>query len=162
VIKLSGKDKRGEMLWECECSCGNRKTALSLDLRLGRVKSCGCLPRGHKKGTANKSFAIGEKHNDWTIISKAPAKHNTTYVLCRCVCGVEKVVNLHYIRKGLSKSCGGHRTALTHNGKTQNEVEWSKDTGLYNKLISKRKVFCKWDDDKVLTRPSQRKPKITQ
>lgn len=45
VLKKSGLDSKGELLWLCECSCGNRKTVNGCQLRRGAVKSCGCLRR---------------------------------------------------------------------------------------------------------------------
>lgn len=44
VIERAGSDGRGEALWLCECTCGNRTTALSSNLRKSNgTKSCGCL-----------------------------------------------------------------------------------------------------------------------
>ena len=43
VVGYSGKDKRGKHLWDCECSCGNKKIVVSDNLSSGKSKSCGCL-----------------------------------------------------------------------------------------------------------------------
>lgn len=53
VVKPTGYANPGNhsALWECVCDCGNKKIASSSDLLYGRVKSCGCMPRGKKKKT---------------------------------------------------------------------------------------------------------------
>lgn len=45
VIKEIGKDKYGNILWLCKCTCKNHteKIVNSRDLRNGDSKSCGCL-----------------------------------------------------------------------------------------------------------------------
>lgn len=58
VLGKAGKDKRGATLWLCECSCGERTTALAYQLRNGGKKSCGCLSREKAK----ENFT---KHGDW-------------------------------------------------------------------------------------------------
>lgn len=41
AIERVGK-KRGMNLWRCKCECGNEKICLSVDLKRGHTKSCGC------------------------------------------------------------------------------------------------------------------------
>lgn len=45
VREFSGVWK-GKAHWLCDCDCGGSKTVRSNDLRIGRVKSCGCNGRG--------------------------------------------------------------------------------------------------------------------
>ena len=42
VISLSGKNKAGQSVWRCRCSCGNAKAVLGTNLVSGRTSSCGC------------------------------------------------------------------------------------------------------------------------
>ncbi len=67
VIKLAEhRNNKGELLWECSCSCGSNKPCfISRDkLVKGHTKSCGCLLKEHR----------GENHSRWnngiTKISK--------------------------------------------------------------------------------------------
>lgn len=62
VIKESGRDAYGQVLWECECSCGSGKKVIVTgnDLRRNNTKSCGCLNKEKyteriKKQTVNHS-----------------------------------------------------------------------------------------------------------
>lgn len=45
VISEAGRDKHGEVLWLCDCICGNIKIIRSSSLRSGISRSCGCLRR---------------------------------------------------------------------------------------------------------------------
>ena len=42
VIEKVGRSKHKTILWRCLCDCGNMTTAQTSDLRMGKVKSCGC------------------------------------------------------------------------------------------------------------------------
>lgn len=42
-IKVVGKNKRRQLMWECKCDCGNTTVTCGSEMRLGRVLSCGCL-----------------------------------------------------------------------------------------------------------------------
>ena len=43
VTKEAGRDKYGQVVWECSCKCGNTVLVRGRDLRSGNTKSCGCL-----------------------------------------------------------------------------------------------------------------------
>lgn len=43
VGESSQRDRRGGVMWICECECGNTTLASSSDLRSGHKKSCGCF-----------------------------------------------------------------------------------------------------------------------
>ena len=42
VMRRVPSDKRGIVMWDCKCRCGNRHRAISGNIRSGRAKSCGC------------------------------------------------------------------------------------------------------------------------
>lgn len=52
VIADSGR-KDGEVVWLCQCECGNRNVIKGGDLRSGKTKSCGCLKKD--MGLPNKT-----------------------------------------------------------------------------------------------------------
>lgn len=41
VIKDSGKRRDSQIIWECLCKCGNKKMAVSYQLKIGVTRSCG-------------------------------------------------------------------------------------------------------------------------
>lgn len=42
AIDVAGKDKRGNLLWNCVCDCGNTKIIRGSKLKSGEIKSCWC------------------------------------------------------------------------------------------------------------------------
>jgi very-short-patch-repair endonuclease len=83
VTKKVGKDKRGNILWECTCSCNteNPKTKIvpTYALKMGKVKSCGCLVlearRARIKNTRKSKYTIDivreyAKQHGCQVISK--------------------------------------------------------------------------------------------
>ena len=42
VLSESGRDKWGQVLWNCICDCGKEVITQGINLRKERVKSCGC------------------------------------------------------------------------------------------------------------------------
>lgn len=49
-----GERKKGNILWNCLCECGNDKHIRGSDLKKGAVKSCGCLLRQKGREPENK------------------------------------------------------------------------------------------------------------
>lgn len=50
AIRSVGKDKHGNILWECQCDCGNIVYASAGRLQYDNLLSCGCLKsRGERK-----------------------------------------------------------------------------------------------------------------
>lgn len=45
VIEQGPYDKNLLVRWRCKCDCGNETLVRSQALRIGRIKSCGCMPR---------------------------------------------------------------------------------------------------------------------
>lgn len=63
VIKKVGKNKFNNVLWECQCNCGNKKVTISTNLINGICKSCGCL---HKEGNRKKHNMSNTRiYNTW-------------------------------------------------------------------------------------------------
>lgn len=76
VLKIAGSNKKGELLWECLCDCGNTKIIRSMDIRSGHTKSCGCLAKSESRKRliennlsrlgADASITHGHKTNNST------------------------------------------------------------------------------------------------
>jgi hypothetical protein len=43
VVGRKGKNSSRDSMWNCICSCGNRTDVTGRNLRLGKIRSCGCL-----------------------------------------------------------------------------------------------------------------------
>jgi len=76
------ESKSHETFWIAECmNCGNISSVRKTDLDK-QPKSC-----NHCKGWNLRSWKIGDRYGLLTIIGKAPAKGNHTYVTVQCDCG---------------------------------------------------------------------------
>ena len=54
VLEEAGRDRFGEVLWLCQCDCGNFAIVQGSHLRNGNTKSCGCLQRENGKFNLEK------------------------------------------------------------------------------------------------------------
>lgn len=59
VLYECGKDKNKQVLWMCECSCGNKTEVTSYRLNKGITRSCGCL---RIKAAVENSKNLGESN----------------------------------------------------------------------------------------------------
>lgn len=49
VLKESGRDGKGEILWHCQCDCGVETNVRGYSLRKNLTKSCGCFEKEARK-----------------------------------------------------------------------------------------------------------------
>lgn len=63
VLKKSDKIKDGNVMWECQCSCGNKTLVTSYNLRSGRVGSCGCRKSKFTSENTSGENNPNHKHN---------------------------------------------------------------------------------------------------
>ena len=85
VVKDLDERKFGEIVWLCECSCGNKTEVRGHYLRSGHTKSCGCLNR--KKITKDLT---GKKFGKLTAkrIADYKVEYSRSNVwVCECECG---------------------------------------------------------------------------
>ena len=88
----------GSQMWECECSCGQKRSISSQHLRYGQTKSCG-------HDTTKFKDLTGKQFGDWT------ANKYLGYQMweCKCSCGLVRPVRTADLTSGRSRSCG-HNT----------------------------------------------------
>ena len=106
VIKDAGQDKRGHDQYLCRCACGIERVVKGPALRRGTSASCGCK-RGKSTKRVTDDAVIGQKFGSWEVLKMAEnTKKGSRLFLCRCQCGTERLVTLHNLTTGKSKSCG--------------------------------------------------------
>ena len=79
VIRETGRDNSGQVLWECRCDCGNTSIVRGRDLRSGGTKSCGCLDLEKavdriKKETVNHSNISKIKSQKLSVLNTSGVK----------------------------------------------------------------------------------------
>jgi hypothetical protein len=69
VIREVGRDKIGNVMWLCQCNCGNQSIVAAAWLRSGNTKSCGCriAEASAAVGSANKKHGrcFTAEHRTW-------------------------------------------------------------------------------------------------
>jgi hypothetical protein len=119
VLEEAGKNSNGKICWLCECSCENhtRKIVSGVDLRCGRVKSCGCLNKEAAKivGKSNvgsvSQYRIDETGNLYgriKVLRFSKTINGRAFWECQCSCNPQKTFEVmgKYLRSGEVKSCG--------------------------------------------------------
>jgi hypothetical protein len=105
------------------------------------------LPRGVKDLT-------GQRFGRWGVISFAGTKHRQAHWLCKCECGIERIVVSESLGRGVSKSCSclkrelvGQR-ALIHGHAKKGRVspEFSVWKGMCRRCYSETDVAYKHYD----------------
>ena len=105
VIKVLGKNAKGQKKWLFQCSCGNTTESTIGNVKHGLKKSCGCL----LKETRRRFKDIkGHKFGRLTAVKCLERKDNNGKYLwdCICDCGGTKTVSITSLSIGYVKSCG--------------------------------------------------------
>jgi hypothetical protein len=76
----SGKYKCGAVLWLCSCDCGGYTVVMGSSLRLGKIRSCGCLQKEHSLSMVSGVKPLRYKHGHATRIGPDKTNTNPTYV----------------------------------------------------------------------------------
>lgn len=104
AIRCVGMAKNGKAmasLWLCECDCGLSREAIIVELRRGRIVSCGCQSKTRLKDLTGVRFGY------WTAVRLSGQRKGVrTAWLCSCVCGTERDVQSLHLLSGASQSCG--------------------------------------------------------
>lgn len=93
-----------KVLWHCRCDCGKEKDVTGVDLRSGKVISCGCYS-ADLASQRNFKDEIGNRYTK-LIVESLVTKHPKAIWHCKCDCGnYIDVMGIH-LRNGQVKSCG--------------------------------------------------------
>lgn len=105
--KKVGLNKNGNVLWECECDCGNIVVIPATYLRRGVSYSCGCTKRLSKRVEDLTDKKIGklkviELGKDMIL----PSGRRIRRWKCQCDCGKTTLVIHQNLVNKTTKSCG--------------------------------------------------------
>ena len=108
VIKETGRDLSGSVLWECRCECGEVTETRSYCLVRGDTLSCGCM-RGNQ--------LIGKRFGRLRVTDFSHSRGGSTfrkekYWKCLCDCGSLTTVSSNKLKTGHTKSCGCLRRSV--------------------------------------------------
>jgi hypothetical protein len=102
---------------------------------------------------ATLSNEIGNKYGRLTVVERAPNQGTRAQWLCRCDCGVEKIVGGKQLRRGTTTSCGCYRKEITAERGRQHKLSEEEvrrrclENGFellseYSGILSKAKFRC--------------------
>lgn len=113
IHETNKRDSSGNIIWECQCNCGNIIEVPSHSLRSGHTKSCGCLQKlaasklgkSHLKDLTNQKFGL-LLVTKLAYNKKTPNGSSKYYWNCLCDCGTQIIVEGNALKTGNTKSCG--------------------------------------------------------
>jgi hypothetical protein len=101
---------RGGRVFRCLCACGRETVARAVELRQGKVRSCGCLlaearQSGH---TRPPDVHSGERYGRLVVLHEAgrESPRDARTFSCRCDCGSATTVRGTNLTSGHTRSCG--------------------------------------------------------
>lgn len=109
--------------WVCSCSCGGTKHVETTDLRLERVKSCGCL--SNVRESLKVQAKSGDRYGRLTLVREEAQQGQFRMFTALCDCGKTTLTRLGGMRSGNTKSCGclvGESLATTTHGMSGTRV----------------------------------------
>lgn len=141
VLKDSGERHYQNIVWECQCSCGNIVKVPGGYLISGTTKSCGCL---QKEIVSNLHYEdlTGKKFNHLTVLKDSgERKFNKVVWECQCDCGNPAIVKTisYNLTHNLIMSCGCER-------RSKGEIKISQLLTENNISFETEKIFknCKF------------------
>ena len=129
VALKAGRTVKHITHWICQCDCGAIAEISTRALINGRTKSCGCYRKESfqkvKRNGGKPIDLTGNRYGRLLVLRRIGSDESKRPLyLCRCDCGVEKVVQGHSLKYGFTKSCGCLRRekflALNKNGGKKN------------------------------------------
>lgn len=107
VLEKTDQRRNGKnVVWKCQCICGNMTFVTSGCLNSRQSTSCGCYNRERIRETQFVDLK-GQQFGRLTVLEKTDQRRGGSVVwTCRCLCGTVKDISAHELRSGDSRSCG--------------------------------------------------------
>ena len=103
VIEMTNERRNRQIVWKCQCDCGNITYVTGGSLRSGHTSSCGCTH--YQKKAEDLS---GKKFGKLTVLHRNYTKEcidRKVFWDCQCECGNLRIVSGTNLRTGKVTSC---------------------------------------------------------
>ena len=116
--KTNKRTSKGEIIWRCQCECGNTIELSGSMIRRGKTKSCGCKKLELQLKSNNTFIKPNTKFDRLTVLSMLPHTTGRVKYLCECTCGNIVEVYGTDLHQKRTRSCGWlaadiHRKSLS-------------------------------------------------
>lgn len=107
------ENKGTHVMWNCQCSCGNKCILEGAKLRSGNTKSCGCINKellAARNIASGSEIQIGDRFGKLTVIADLGMRKQTSrnknwrWSLCQCDCGSDPIEASNNLLKNGKKS----------------------------------------------------------
>lgn len=133
VIEETSKRKYGDIVWKCQCECGNIKEIMTRNLVSGDTISCGCYHKEKWQQQITKD-RVGQIYGKLTVLEKMDESSVGGWLWkCCCECGSIVQVSSASLESGHTISCGCV--------KSKGEEKISKMLKDNNIIFEKQKTF---------------------
>lgn len=133
VIEETSKRKYGDIIWKCQCECGNIKEIMTRNLISGDTISCGCYHKEKWQQQITKD-RVGQIYGKLTVLEKMDESSVGGWLWkCHCECGSIVQVSSASLESGHTISCGCV--------KSKGEEKISKILKDNNVIFEKQKTF---------------------
>ncbi len=124
-------NKRNQILWECNCICGNISYVTTGSLVRGTTKSCSCY-LSETSSERKRAKLIGQRFGKLLVIEEILERNKFGRILWKCICNCENysVVSTLCLKQGYTKSCGCLAEGLFE------KIHGMRNTKLYDRYAS--------------------------
>ena len=155
VIKWDHKTEKSMNYWFCKCDCGNNTIVSTHNLRMGAVKSCGCLNKIN--GEKRRKDLKGKTFSFLLVLERdSSQKNQSSKWKCLCTCGNYFIALQTELLSGKTKSCGCFRRGRLSFGENgfnrlyntyerrakQKEISFNLSKEEFKEITSKNCFYC--------------------
>lgn len=136
IKPLEERASNGNIMWECQCDCGNILKVRANNLTSGKTKSCGCLKKEQNLiniAQYTKDLS-GNKYGRLTVLEQdliRSKKAQQSYWICQCECGNIVSIRGDHLRRQETVSCGCQKQSagetIIENLLKENNIEYKKE-----------------------------------
>lgn len=112
VLEITPERRNRQVVWKCQCDCGNITYVVGQALRSGHTQSCGCK----NYESRNYKNLVGQRFGKLTVIKQNERQStNDRHILwdCKCDCGNIRTVKSNFLLNGSvyeCQNCGNHKS----------------------------------------------------
>lgn len=112
VLRMTQERRNRQVVWECQCDCGNITYVVGQALRDGHTQSCGCK----NYESRNYKDLTGKKFGKLTVIRQSDRQRTKDkHILwdCQCECGNMRTVASNVLLNGTvieCHNCSSHKS----------------------------------------------------